>query len=145
MGMAGMGAGFSAQQQQAQGEDLLKRKQAKDQFEEEQQAITQKYIRAEHNATSMSLFTKNLDDENAHDMERQKGMAVQAAAEDYTSRNPNTTLTSKVLSASEARAAMAADKNNPASTTHAFFQLGMKKMMHDGQPVFEKDGVTPRS
>jgi hypothetical protein len=142
--LAGMGAGFAAEQQQAQAQDLLKRQQSKEQFEQEQSALANKYIRAQHNITTLSLFQKGIDDANEHDPERLKTDAIRASAEDYISRNPSTSMTAQVLSADEARAMQAADKNNPASVTHAFFPYGMREAKQNGQTVYEKDGVTPK-
>ncbi len=53
-------------------------------------------------------------------------------------------MTVQVMSESEARALQAADKSNPASTTHAFFPLGMRESKENGQSVMDKDGVTPK-
>ena len=142
--LAGMGAGFAAEQQQAQAQDLLKRQQSKEQFEQEQSALTNKYIRAQHNATTYSLWQKAMDEKNDHDPERARNTAIQGAAEDFISRNPTTDMTVQVVSESEARAMQAADKNNPASTTHAFFPLGMREAKENGQAVMDKDGVTPK-
>lgn len=143
-GLAGLGAGFAAEQAQAQGQDLLKRQQSKEAFEQEQQALTSKYVRAQHNITTHALWQKGLEDANEHDPERQKTDAIRASAEDYISKNPSTTMTAQVLSESEGKALLAADKNKPASTTHAFFPYGMREVKENGQPVYEKDGVTPK-
>jgi hypothetical protein len=142
--LAGVGAGFQAEQQSAQQQDLLKRQQSKEAFEQEQQATTAKYIRAQHNISTHSLWQKGLEDENEHDPERLKTAAIKGAAEDYIARNPSTSMTQQVLSESEGRALMAADKSNPASTTHAFFPYGMREVKENGQTVYENDGVTPK-
>jgi hypothetical protein len=143
--LAGLGAGFQAEQAQAQQGDLLKRQQSKEAYEQEQQTITSKYIRAQHNITTHALWQKGLEDENEHDPERLKTAAIKSAAEDYISKNPSTTMNGQVLSADEARTMQAADKNNPASTTHAFFPYGMKEVKDaNGNTVYEKDGVTPK-
>jgi len=143
--LAGIEAGASNQMAREQQDDLLKRAQSKEQFEQEQQALTAKYVRAAHNATTYSLYRKAMDEKNDHDPERQRNMAIQAAAEDYISRNPSTSMTAQVMSESEARALQAADKNNPASVTHAFFPLGMQEAKENGQAVMDKDGITPKS
>jgi hypothetical protein len=142
---AGIGAGAVGEMREAQGQDLLKRQQSKEQFETEQRALTDKYIRAQHNITTHALWAKGLEDANEHDPERLKTEAIRASAEDWISRNPSTSMTTQVLSENEARAMQAADKNNPASTTHAFFPYGMKEVKDaSGNTVYEKDGVTPR-
>lgn len=141
---AGIGAGASQQINEEKQEDLLKRQQSKEAFEQEQKAMTDKYIRAQHNITTHALFQKGVDDTNEHDPERQKTEAIRGAAEDYISRNPSTSMTAQVISESEARAMQAADKNNPASTTHVFFPYGMRAAKQDGKEVYEKDGVTPK-
>lgn len=143
--LAGMGAGFEAQQGKMQAQDTLARQQSKEQFEQQQKTLTDKYIRAQHNITTYSLFQKAMQENNDHDPERQRNLALQSAAEDYISHNPATSMTVKVVSEAEARAMQAADKTNPASVTHAFFPLGMREAKHDGKPVYDKDGVTPTS
>src|SRR5258706_7070447 len=142
--LAGIGAGASNEINQAKQEDLLKRQQSKEQFEAEQQALTSKYVRAQHNITTHALWQKGLEDANEHDPERSKTEAIRGATEDYISKNPSTTMTGQVLSETEAKALQAADKNNPASTTHAFFPYGMREVKENGQTVYEKDGVTPK-
>jgi hypothetical protein len=142
--LAGIGAGAASQINEQRQNDLLKRQQSKEAFEQEQQAITSRYVRAQHNITTHALFEKGIDDQNEHDPERQKTEAIRSSAEDYISRNPSTSMTSQVMSESEARAMQAADKNNPASTTHVFFPYGMREAKENGNSVYEKDGVTPR-
>lgn len=142
---AGVGAGAVGEMRETQAQDLLKRQQSKEQFETEQKALTDKYIRAQHNITTYSLWQKGLQDQNEHDPERLKTEAIKNSAEDYISRNPATSMTTQVLSDTETRAMQAADKNNPASTTHVFFPYGMREVKDaSGNTVYERDGVTPK-
>lgn len=148
---AGLGAGGEAGIQRAQGQDLLKRKQAQEQFEAQEKAKTDNAIRAMHIASTLSLFQKALQEQNDHDPERAKNMDIVNAANDFISRNPGTTLNVEIVSPEQAKALhdqeVAALKNDPAHSTRlsTFLPLGMKAARDDkGNPLFEQDGVTPR-
>jgi hypothetical protein len=57
--LAGAGAGFGAEQTKEKSEDLLKRKQAEDEFEKEQQAMLHKHEIARQNALTLSTYFAN--------------------------------------------------------------------------------------
>jgi hypothetical protein len=140
--LAGMGAGFQAQQQQAQGQDLIARGKAKEQFEQEQKALTDKAIRAGHNASTYSLWQKSIDEGNDHDPDRAKNLDVQHSLEDYIARNPATDMQVAVISDKDAMAMREQDAHTIAN--HTFLPLGTRQTKQDGKPVFQGDGVTPK-
>lgn len=62
--LSGLGAGAAAETQFQQKQDLLKRSQAKDQFDTEQKAILQKHEIAHSNALTTGLYFQNMKAEN---------------------------------------------------------------------------------
>ncbi len=140
---AGIGAGATGQMNQEQQQDAAGRAKAREDFETKQKEIMDKAIRAAHNASTYSLWQKARDEQNDHDPERAKNLAIQSAVEDYISRNPGTSMSAQVLSDKEAMAMREADAHTVG--THIFLPLGTREAKRDGQTVFEQDGVTPKT
>ena len=107
--LAGLGAGFTAEQAQLQSQDSQKRQQEKENWEQQQQLLTSKAIRAAHNASTFALHQKSQETANDHDPERQLNLSVKAGAEDFIKNNPGTSMTSKVISADQAHSMQKAD------------------------------------
>src|SRR5205809_268883 len=140
---SGIGAGASAVRQQGEQQDLLKRKQAQDDFEEQQRATLHKATIAMTNAQTHSYWQKIEDDENAKDTERQKNMGIVNDLNDYVTQKPKRELTVRTLTAEQAMAMQEADGHTVAK--HTFLPIGKTQAKdQDGNPVFEADGVTPK-
>jgi hypothetical protein len=140
---SGIGAGAAYQLNQAKQEDLLKRAQSKEQFEQEQSVLTSRAIRASHNATTFATHLKAQQEQNDHDPDRQIGLAVQSGAEDYVKHNPQSSMTIADVSESQARAMREADPNTIGD--YAFFRLGLRDVKDaNGNLIYETDGVTPK-
>src|SRR5205809_4788040 len=140
---AGIGAGASAVRQQGEQQDLLKRKQAQDDFEEQQRATLHKATVAMTNAQTHSYWQKIEDDENAKDTERQKNMGIVNDLNDYVTQNPKSGLTVQTLTAEQAMAMHEADAHTVAK--HTFLPVGKTQAKDaNGNDVFEADGVTPK-
>ena len=148
---AGLGAGAEAGLQRAQGQDLLKRQQAQQDFEAQEKAKTDNAIRAMHLASTYSLWSKAMLEQADHDPERQKNMDIMNAANDYISRNPATKMSVDIVSPEQYKAIhdqeITALKNDPTHSTQLSvgLPLGMVPAKDEnGQPLFERDGVTPK-
>ena len=140
---SGIGAGASAVRQQGEQQDLLKRKQAQDDFEEQQRATLHKATIAMTNAQTHSYWQKIEDDENAKDTERQKNMGIVNDLNDYVTQNPKSGLTVQTLTAEQAMAMHEADAHTVAK--HTFLPIGKTQAKDSqGNDVFEADGVTPK-
>src|SRR5438094_2395845 len=140
---AGMGAGASAVRQQGEQQDLLKRKQAQDDYEEQQRATLHKATVAMTNAQTHNLWQKIEDDENDKDTERQKNAGIVTSLNDYIAQNPTSKLTMQTLTAEQAMAMHDADNHSVAK--HTFLPMGKTQAKDaDGNPVFETDGQTPK-
>src|SRR5438034_7154916 len=140
---SGIGAGASAVRQQGEQQDLLKRKQAQDDFEEQQRATLHKATIAMTNAQTHSYWQKIEDDENAKDTERQKNMGIVNDLNDYVTQNPKSGLTVQTLTAEQAMAMHEADAHTVAK--HTFLPIGKVQVKDaQGNDVFEADGVTPK-
>jgi len=130
--LAGLGAGAGAVQQQNQEQDLLKRKQATEEFEREQQAMLHKVNVARLNALTLSTYFANL--KMGNDLNPQYD-ANRKTLDDLKTANVPT----QIMSADEARQKVAADKNF--ALTHTFLELGHVPMLDsDGHPVLAQDG-----
>jgi hypothetical protein len=139
---AGIGAGADAQRQQAQQQDQLKRGQAAEEYERAQKELTDKAVRAAHNASTYSLWTKAMDEQNDHDPERKKNMDIVDSINEYNSRNPQSGLSAQIVTPEAAMAIREGDKHSVGK--HTFLPLGMTEAKDaDGKPVFEQDGITP--
>ena len=140
---AGIGAGASAVRQQGEQQDLLKRKQAQDDFEEQQRTTLHKATVAMTNAQTHSYWQKIEDDENAKDTERQKNMGIVNDLNDYVTQNPKSGLTVQTLTAEQAMAMHEADAHTVAK--HTFLPVGKTQAKDaNGNDVFEADGATPK-
>jgi hypothetical protein len=140
---AGIGAGASAERQQAQQQDLLKRQQAREEYDEAQKAMVHKATVAMTNATTHSTWQKFADDENAKDTERQKNASIVNSLNDYVAQNPTSKLTVQTLSGEQAMAMREADSH--AAAKHSFLPIGIVQAKdQNGNDVFEADGVTPK-
>src|SRR5438876_1381862 len=140
---AGIGAGASAVRQQGQEQDLLKRKQAQEDFDEQQRTTLHKATVAMTNAQTHNLWQKIEDDENAKDTERQKNAGIVSSLNDYIAQNPTSKLTVQTLTAEQAMAMHDADNHSVAK--HTFLPMGKTQAKDaDGNPVFEADGQTPK-
>src|SRR5438034_3171457 len=140
---SGIGAGASAVRQQGEQQDLLKRKQAQDDFEEQQRATLHKATIAMTNAQTHSYWQKIEDDENAKDTERQKNMGIVNDLNDYVTQNPKSGLTVQTLTAEQAMAMHEADAHTVAK--HTFLPIGKVQVKDaQGNDVVEADGVTPK-
>src|SRR6266567_412376 len=95
---AGIGAGGEAVIQRGQQQDLLKRQQAREDYETQQKAMTDKALRAAHNASTYSLWQKAMDEANDHDPDRKKNMDVVDAIKDFNERNPTSGLQVQIVS-----------------------------------------------
>src|SRR5205809_3995066 len=140
---SGIGAGANAVRQQGEQQDLLKRKQAQDDYEEQQRATLHKATVAMTNAQTHSYWQKIEDDENAKDTERQKNMGIVNDLNDYVTQNPKSGLTVQTLTAEQAMAMHEADGHTVAK--HTFLPIGKTQAKDSqGNDVFEADGVTPK-
>jgi hypothetical protein len=139
----GLGVGADAQKQQAQQQDLQKRAQAREDFEEQQKTTLHKATVAMTNAQTHSYWQKIEDDENAKDTERQKNMGIVNGLNDYVTQNPKSGLTVQTLTADQAMAMHEADAHTVAK--HTFLPIGKVQAKDaQGNDVFEQDGVTPK-
>ena len=130
--LAGIGAGAGAVRQQSQEDDLLKRKQAREEFEQEQQAMLHKMNVARLNALTLSTYFANL--KMGNDLNPQYE-ANRKTLDDLRAANVPT----EIMSADEARQRVAADKNF--ALTHTFLELGHVPMLDsDGRPVLDQNG-----
>src|SRR6266436_5911763 len=140
---AGIGAGANAVRQQGEQQDLLKRQQAREDYDEAQRAMVHKATIAMTNATTHSTWQKFADDENAKDTERQKNAGIVSALNEYTAQNPESKLTVQTLTAEQAMAMHDADAHTAAK--HTFLPIGIVQAKDaNGNDVFEADGVTPK-
>jgi len=140
---SGIGAGASAVRQQGQEQDLLKRKQAQEDFDEQQRTTLHKATVAMTNAQTHNLWQKIEDDENAKDTERQKNAGIVNDLNDYVTQNPKSGLTVQTLTAEQAMAMHEADAHTVAK--HTFLPVGKTQAKDaNGNDVFEADGVTPK-
>ncbi len=140
---AGIGAGAQAEMQRTQGDDLLKRKQAQEEYDTQQKTLTDKAVRAMHNASTYSLWQKAIDEQNDHDPERKKNMDVVNALQEYNDRNPKNGMSVQIVTPEAAMAMHEADNHSVAK--HTYLPLGMTGAKDaNGNPVFEQDGVTPK-
>src|SRR6266404_340663 len=140
---AGLGAGVEALRQQGQQQDLLKRQQAREDYDEQQKAMVHKATIAMTNATTHSTWQKFADDENAKDTERQKNAGIVSALNEYTAQNPDSKLTVQTLTAEQAMAMRESDAHTAAK--HTFLPVGIVQAKDaNGNDVFEADGVTPK-
>src|SRR5438094_1381573 len=140
---AGIGAGASAVRQQGEQQDLLKRKQSQEDYEEQQRATLHKATIAMTNAQTHSYWQKIEDDENAKDTERQKNMGIVNDLNDYVTQNPKSGLTVQTLTAEQAMAMHEADAHTVAK--HTFLPVGKTQAKDaNGNDVFEADGATPK-
>jgi hypothetical protein len=140
---AGIGAGAQAEMQKSQGQDLLARKQAQEAYETEQKTLTDKAVRAMHNASTYSLHQKAMDEQNDHDPERKKNMDVVNAVQEHNDRNPGNGISVQIVTP---EAAMAIRENDNHSVgKHTFLPVGTTQAKdQNGKPLFEPDGVTPK-
>ena len=148
---AGLGAGASAQNAQSQQQDLLRRQQARQDYEAQEKAKTDNAVRAMHLASTYSLWQKAMLEQQDHDPERAKNMDIMNAANDYISRHPGTKMSVDIVSPEQFKALhdqeIAALKNDPTHSTQLSIglPLGMTVAKDaDGRPLFESDGVTPK-
>src|SRR5438034_3986288 len=140
---AGIGAGANEVRQEGEQQELLKRKQAQDDYEEQQRATLHKATVAMTNAQTHSYWQKIEDDENAKDTERQKNMGIVNDLNDYVTQNPKSGLTVQTLTEEQAHAMHEADAHTLAK--HTFLPIGKTQAKdQDGNPIFEADGVTPK-
>src|SRR5258708_18136518 len=109
---AGIGAGAYAEMQQAQGADSLKRQQSQEDYDRQQRTLTDKAVRAAHNASTYSLWQKAMDEQNDHDPERQKNLDVVNAIKDYNERNPGSGLQVQIVSPEAAMAMRETDNHS---------------------------------
>ena len=141
--LAGLGAGFTAEQQKLQQQDLLARQQDKANWEQQQKLITDRAVRAAHNAETFARHIKSQQEANDADPERQLNLAVKAGAEEYSKNNPRTTMKGDVLSIDQAHAMQVANPNVIGDYT--FYPLGLRDVKdQNGNVVYESDGVTPK-
>lgn len=141
---AGLGAGAEQSIARSQQQDLLKRQQSKEDYETQQKTLTDKAMRAMHNASTFSLWQKAMEDQNDHDPERQKNMDIVNSARDYISRNPGTSLKVDIVTPEQAKAMHDAD--NTSAAKHTFLPLGMTAAKDaNGQPLSEADGKPKQS
>ncbi len=140
---SGVGAGTNAARQQGEQQDLLKRQQAREDYDAQQKTILHKATVAMTNAQTHSFWQKIEDDENAKDTERQKNAGIVAALNEYTAQNPQSKLTVQTLTAEQAMAMHDADAHTAAK--HTFLPIGKTQAKDaDGNPIFEADGQTPK-
>ncbi len=140
---AGIGVGAQAEMQRSQGNDLLKRKQSAEDYERGQKELTDKAVRAMHNASTYSLWQKAIDEQNDHDPERKKNMDVVNALQEYNDRNPKNGMSVQIVTPEAAMAMHEADNHSVAK--HTYLPLGMTGAKDaNGSPVFEQDGTTPK-
>ena len=139
----GIGAGANAARQQGEQQDLLKRKQSAEDYERGQKELTDKAVRAMHNASTYSLWQRAMDESNDHDPERKKNMDVVNALQEYNDRNPKNGMSVQIVTPEAAMALHEQDAHSVGK--HTFLPLGMTQAKDaNGQPVFEADGVTPK-
>src|SRR6266849_2429356 len=140
---AGLGAGARGQMEKSQGEDLQKRQQAQEDYETQQKTLTDKAVRAAHNASTYSLWQKAMDEANDHAPERKKNMDVVDSLNEYISRNPGSSMQVQIVTPEAAMAMHEQDAHSVAK--HTFLPLGMTQAKDaNGNPVFEQDGTTPK-
>ena len=101
---AGIGAGANAARHQGEQQDLLKRKQSAEDYERGQRELTDKAVRAMHNASTYSLWQKAIDEQNDHDPERKKNMDVVNALQEYNDRNPKNGMSVQIVTPEAAMA-----------------------------------------
>jgi len=122
---------------------LLKRKQSQEDYDRSQRELTDKAIRAMHNASTYSLWQKAMDEQNDHDPETRKNMDVVNAIKDFNERNPTSTLQVQIVGPEATMAMRETDAHSVAK--HTFLPLGMSQAKDaNGQPLFEADGTTPK-
>jgi hypothetical protein len=140
---SGIGAGASAERQQGEQQDLMKRQQSQQDYDREQRAQVHKASVAMTNAQTHSLWQKIEDDENAKDMERQKNAGIVNSLNEYMSQNPTSRLGVQTVTEQQALAMRETDSHSIAK--HTFLPMGKTQAKDaDGNPVFEADGKTPR-
>lgn len=146
---AGLGAGGEAQMQRAQQQDLLKRQQAKEDFEAGERAKTDNAVRAMHIASSFALRQKAAQEAEDRDPEFQRNKEIVNNAQDFANANPDK-LSVKILSPEQAKVIhdqeIGALKGDPSHKTKltVFYQLGEAPAKDDqGNVLYESDGVTP--
>jgi len=132
---AGIGAGADAIQQRDQKQDLLKRGQAKDEFETEQRAVLQKHQVAATNALTYRNMVEAQKLGLDMDTQRQANMELYRAAKDAG-------LDAQVVSATEAEQMAAAEKgnNDPSAAKHIFLPGGFSTPTVDEQSQTTKPG-----
>jgi hypothetical protein len=130
--LAGLGAGAGAVRQQDQEQDLLRRKQAREDFEEQQQAMLHKVNVARLNALTLSTYFANLkmgNDLNPQYEDNRKTLDELKAANVPT----------QIINTDEAKQKVSADKNF--ALTHTFLELGHVPMLDsDGHPILDANG-----
>jgi len=130
--LAGLGAGAGAVRQQNQEQDLLKRKQAREDFEQEQQTMLHKVNVARLNALTLSTYFANL--KLGNDLNPQYE-ANRKTLDDLKAAN----VPVQIMNADEAKQKVSADKNF--ALTHTFLELGHVPMLDsDGHPVLDQGG-----
>lgn len=134
-GLAGLGAGAEAQYQRTQDTDLLRRKQASDEFEQQQKAMLQKHEIARNNALTLSTYLANK--KMANDMTPEFGLneSLMKSAED----SPE--LANHVTRVTDTQIAAMQKQDPNFLATHIVRPLGWAPMVdQEGNPVTGPDG-----
>jgi hypothetical protein len=146
---AGLGAGAEQSIASGQQQDLLKRQQAKEDFEAGEKAKTDNAVRAMHIASAFALRQKAVQEAEDRDPEFQRNKEIVNNAQDFADANPDK-LTVKILNPEQAnllhQQELAALKNDPSHKTKLSvpYQLGLAPAKDDqGNTLYESDGVTP--
>jgi hypothetical protein len=82
---AGIGSGAEAQLRDAQGQDLLKRQQAQQDFERQQQALVHRATIAQNNASVYRDYVDSMNKQWDRDPEYANGQAIREALDEYNS------------------------------------------------------------
>jgi len=142
-GLAGAGAGFEAQRQQMTQEDLLKRQQSKEQFEQAQQAKLQKFNIARGNAAMLTEAFANNKYLNEMDPVRANNLSIVQDIQDYKKEHPEQSDLPNVEFMSKDEATRLSNADPHWHTEHHVLPIGSNPAIQDGQETFNPDG-TPK-
>lgn len=134
--LGALGEGMLARQQQAQGQDKEKRKQASDEFEQQQKALLQKHEIARQNALTGSTYYANMKAANEMSPQFAANENLLKSVQASTDLGPH----AHEMTAEQVGQLQAKDQNF--STTHIVRPLGRAPLMDEqGKQVLDAEGI----